>query len=186
MKFSKSLLAEIKDKILISDVVGEKINLQKKGKEYLGLSPFQNEKTPSFTVNDEKQFYHCFSSNKHGDIFTFLVEVEGLSFPEAVEQLAELAGVELRSLTKAEEYKISLNNQLIDAINVAKEFFISNLSQGNNSKVKEYINKRDISKNAVKIHGLGYAIDNYSSLKDFLKSKNIHAQSYTVLFTTAI
>ena len=108
MKFSKSLLAEIKDKILISDVVGKKIILQKKGKEYLGLSPFQNEKTPSFTVNDEKQFYHCFSSNKHGDIFTFLVEVEGLSFPEAVEQLAELAGVELRSLTKAEEYKISL------------------------------------------------------------------------------
>ena len=108
MKFSKSLLAEIKDKILISDVVGKKINLQKKGKEYLGLSPFQNENTPSFTVNDEKQFYHCFSSNKHGDIFTFLVEVEGLSFPEAVEQLAELAGVELRSLTKAEEYKLSL------------------------------------------------------------------------------
>ncbi|MEE3295312.1 MAG: DNA primase [Pseudomonadota bacterium] len=173
MKFSKSLLADIKDKILISDVVGKKINLQKKGKEYLGLSPFQNEKTPSFTVNDEKQFYHCFSSNKHGDIFTFLVEVEGLSFPEAVEQLAELAGVELRSLTKAEEYKISLNNQLIDAVNVAKEFFISNLSQGNNSKVIEYINQRDISKNAVKIHGLGYAIDNYSGLKDFLKSKNI-------------
>ena len=173
MKFSKSLLAEIKDKILISDVVGKKINLQKKGKEYLGLSPFQNEKTPSFTVNDEKQFYHCFSSNKHGDIFTFLVEVVGLSFPEAVEQLAELAGVELRSLTKAEEYKISLNNQLIDAVNVAKEFFISNLSQGNNSKVIEYINQRDISKNSVKIHGLGYAIDNYSGLKDFLKSKNI-------------
>jgi DNA primase len=173
MKFSKSLLADIKDKILISDVVGKKINLQKKGKEYLGLSPFQDEKTPSFTVNDEKQFYHCFSSNKHGDIFTFLVEVEGLSFPEAVEQLAELAGVELRSLTKAEEYKISLNNQLIDTINLAKEFFISNLSQGNNSKIVEYINQRDISKNAVKIHGLGYAIDNYSSLKDFLKSKNI-------------
>ena len=173
MKFSKSLLAEIKDKILISDVVGKKIILQKKGKEYLGLSPFQNENTPSFTVNDEKQFYHCFSSNKHGDIFTFLVEVEGLSFPEAVEQLAELAGVELRSLTKAEEYKISLNNQLMDAVNLAKEFFISNLSQGNNSKVIEYVNQRDISKNAVKVHGLGYAIDNYSGLKDFLKIKNI-------------
>ena len=93
MKFSKSLLDEIKNKIEISDVIGKRVALQKRGKEFVGLSPFQNEKTPSFTVNNEKQFYHCFSSNKHGDIFTFLVDVEWLSFPQAVEKLAEQAGV---------------------------------------------------------------------------------------------
>ena len=113
MKFSKSLLDEIKNKIEISDVVGKRVVLQKRGKEFVGLSPFQNEKTPSFTVNNEKQFYHCFSSNKHGDIFTFLVDVEGLSFPQAVEKLAEQAGVELRELTKDEERKISVEDSFI-------------------------------------------------------------------------
>ena len=92
MKFSTNTLNEIKDRIPVSQVVGKKVQLKKKGREYVGLSPFNKEKTPSFTVNDEKQFYHCFSTNKHGDIFTFLVEVGGLSFPEAVEKLAEEAG----------------------------------------------------------------------------------------------
>ncbi|MBT4910698.1 MAG: DNA primase, partial [Alphaproteobacteria bacterium] len=75
MKFSNNTLNEIKDRIPVSQVVGKKVQLKKKGREYVGLSPFNKEKTPSFTVNDEKQFYHCFSTNKHGDIFTFLVEV---------------------------------------------------------------------------------------------------------------
>ena len=71
MKFSTNTLNEIKDRIPVSQVVGKKIQLKKKGREYVGLSPFNKEKTPSFTVNDEKQFYHCFSTNNHGDIFTF-------------------------------------------------------------------------------------------------------------------
>ena len=105
MKFSTNTLNEIKDRIPVSQVVGKKIQLKKKGREYVGLSPFNKEKTPSFTVNDEKQFYHCFSTNNHGDIFTFLVEVGGLSFPEAVEKLAEEAGVQLQDLSPLEEEK---------------------------------------------------------------------------------
>ena len=105
MKYPKEYLDEIKTRLKVSTVVSKTVSLKKRGKEFVGLSPFQNEKTPSFTVNNEKQFYHCFSSNKHGDIFTFLVEVEGLSFPQAVEQLAEQAGVEIRTLTKDEEKK---------------------------------------------------------------------------------
>ena len=98
MKFSINTLNEIKEKISVSQVVEKSVQLKKRGKEFIGLSPFNKERTPSFTVNDEKQFYHCFSTNKHGDIFTFLVEVEGLSFPEAVEKLAQEAGVPLLSL----------------------------------------------------------------------------------------
>ena len=107
MKFSKSLLDEIRDKIEISDVVGKRVALQKRGKEYVGLSPFQNEKTPSFTVNNEKQFYHCFSSNKHGDIFTFLVEVEGFSFPQAVEKLADRVSVHQKNDLNVTKVKIN-------------------------------------------------------------------------------
>ena len=75
MKFSINTLNEIKDRIPVSQVVGKKVQLKKKGKEYVGLSPFNKERTPSFTVNDEKQFYHCFSTNNHGDIFTFLASL---------------------------------------------------------------------------------------------------------------
>ena len=127
MKFSTNILNEIKDKIPISQVVGKKVQLKKKGKEYVGLSPFNKEKTPSFTVNDEKQFYHCFSTNKHGDIFTFLVEVGGLSFPEAVEKLAEEAGIKLQDLSPQEEEKFKKNKDILDILELSKSFFSSSL-----------------------------------------------------------
>ena len=84
MKFSTEFLNEIRARVPVSQVVGARVKLRKEGREYRGLSPFNSERTPSFFVNDQKQFYHDFSSGKHGDVFSFLVEVEGLSFPEAV------------------------------------------------------------------------------------------------------
>ena len=171
MKFSKSLLDEIKSKIEISDIVGKRVILQKRGKEFIGLSPFQNEKTPSFTVNNEKQFYHCFSSNKHGDIFTFLVEVEGLSFPQAVEQLAEQAGVEIRTLTKDEEKKIDGRKKLNSIMEIANDFFMNNLLRDN--RALNYLNNRGINKDIILEYKIGYAKDSFSSLNDYLKAKGI-------------
>src|SRR5690349_12009824 len=95
MRFSDDLLNEIRDRLPVSEVVRRKVPLKKQGREWRGLSPFNKEKTPSFFVNDQKGFYHDFSSGKHGDIFSFVIETEGLTFPEAVEQLAGLAGVQL-------------------------------------------------------------------------------------------
>src|SRR5919199_3499018 len=95
MRFPPAFLDEIRARLPVSDVVGRRVKLKRQGKEYAGLSPFNAEKTPSFFVNDQKGFYHCFSSGKHGDIFTFLMETEGLSFPEAVERLAAEAGLPL-------------------------------------------------------------------------------------------
>ena len=171
MKFSKSLLDEIKNKIEISDIVGKRVVLQKRGKEFVGLSPFQNEKTPSFTVNNEKQFYHCFSSNKHGDIFTFLVDVEGLSFPQAVEQLAEQAGVELRALTKEEEKKISSRKKIYTIMEMANKFFINNLL--NDNRALSYLEGRGINKEVISEYQIGYAKNNFSSLHKHLLDKGL-------------
>src|SRR5271170_591224 len=93
MKFSTEFLDEIRARLPASEVVGARVKLKKQGREWRGLSPFNAERTPSFFVNDQKGFYHDFSSGRSGDIFTFLVETEGLSFPEAVERLAGMAGV---------------------------------------------------------------------------------------------
>ena len=84
MKYPKEYLDEIKQRLKVSQVVGQTVKLKKRGKEFVGLSPFSNEKTPSFTVNDEKGFYHCFSSAEHGNIFDFLMKIKNYKFGEAV------------------------------------------------------------------------------------------------------
>src|SRR5690554_6450178 len=95
MSFPKGFLDELKGRIRVSEVVGRKVKLVRRGREFVGLSPFTNEKSPSFTVNDDKQFYHCFSSGEHGDVIKFLEKTENLSFIEAVERLAAEAGMEM-------------------------------------------------------------------------------------------
>ena len=91
--FTPSVLDEIRARLPVSQVVARKVELKRAGREFKGFSPFKQEKTPSFTVNDHKGFYHCFASGEHGDIFTFVMKTEGLTFPEAVERLAKEAGV---------------------------------------------------------------------------------------------
>ena len=93
MSFSPEFLDEIRTRLPVSSVVSKSVKLQRRGREFVGLSPFSSEKTPSFTVNDQKGFYHCFSSGEHGDVFTFLMKTQNLAFPEAVERLAEEAGL---------------------------------------------------------------------------------------------
>ena len=100
MKYPKEYLDEIKLRLKVSQVVGKTVRLKKRGKEFIGLSPFSNEKTPSFTVNDEKGFYHCFSSGEHGNIFDFLMKTKNCRFGEAVRVLAADAGLQ--------PYKLSL------------------------------------------------------------------------------
>src|SRR6202166_1899486 len=93
MRYSDDFLDEIRARLRVSEVVRTRVALKRQGREWAGLSPFNAEKTPSFFVNDQKGFYHDFSSSKHGDAFDFLMETEGLSFPEAVERLAGMAGL---------------------------------------------------------------------------------------------
>ena len=95
MKYPKEYLDEIKTRLKVSSVVSKTVSLKKRGKEFVGLSPFKNEKTPSFTVNDEKEFYHCFATSEHGNIFDFVMKTQNLRFGEAVKYLANLAGMQL-------------------------------------------------------------------------------------------
>src|SRR5579863_2984713 len=103
MRFPPEFLDELRARLPVSEVVGRRVRLRKRGREFVGLSPFNQEKTPSFTVNDQKGFYHDFSSGRHGNIFDFVVETEGVSFPEAVERLAALAGLPMPKLSKDAE-----------------------------------------------------------------------------------
>ena len=93
MKYPKEYLEEIKTRLKVSTVVSKYVSLKKRGKEYVGLSPFKKEKTPSFTVNDEKEFYHCFATSEHGNIFDFVMKTQNFKFGEAVKHLANLAGM---------------------------------------------------------------------------------------------
>ena len=105
MKYPKEYLDEIKTRLKVSSVVSKTVSLKKRGKEFVGLSPFKNEKTPSFTVNDEKGFYHCFSTSEHGNIFDFLMKIKNYKFGEAVRKLAADAGMQPYRFTKQDEEK---------------------------------------------------------------------------------
>jgi len=96
-------LDEIKNRLKVSTVVSKTVSLKKRGKEFVGLSPFKNEKTPSFTVNDEKEFYHCFATSEHGNIFDFVMKTQNLKFGEAVKALANLAGMRPYTFSKQDE-----------------------------------------------------------------------------------
>ena len=103
MKYPKEYLDEIKTRLKVSTVVSKAVNLKKRGKEFIGLSPFKTEKTPSFTVNDEKGFYHCFSTSEHGSIFDFVMKNQNLKFGETVKFLANLAGMRPHTFSKQDE-----------------------------------------------------------------------------------
>jgi len=179
MKFSTEILNEIKDKISVSQVVEKTVQLKKRGKEFVGLSPFTKERTPSFTVNDEKQFYHCFSTNKHGDIFTFLVEVGGLSFPEAVEKLADEAGVQLRTFSPAEEEKFNKSKKLYEALEISKSFFSSEIFDNDNSLALRYLKNRGLSNDIVNSYEIGYAPKG-NKLEKYLISNGVSHEIMTL------
>lgn len=179
MKFSTEILNEIKDKISVSQVVEKTVQLKKRGKEFVGLSPFTKERTPSFTVNDEKQFYHCFSTNKHGDIFTFLVEVGGLSFPEAVEKLADEAGVQLRTFSPEEEEKFNKSKKLYEALEISKSFFSSQIFDNDNSLALRYLKNRGLSNDIINSYEIGYAPKG-NKLEKYLMSNGVSHEIMTL------
>ena len=103
MAFAPQFLDELKSRVGLADIIGKRVRLQKKGREHSGLCPFHTEKTPSFTVNEDKGFYHCFGCGEHGSVFDFVMKTENLSFPEAVERLALDAGMEVPKSTPEEQ-----------------------------------------------------------------------------------
>ncbi len=176
MKFPPSLLDDIRARLPVSQVVGRKVALKKAGREWKGLSPFKTEKTPSFYVNDQKGFYHCFASGEHGDIFKFVMTTEGLTFPEAVERLAAEAGVpmpkfEPRSREQAERYEEEQDERtrLYALLQAAQAFFVAQLRGSGGQVARRYVEeKRGLSRETIEAFGLGYAPNSRTALKEHL------------------
>src|SRR5438552_14209076 len=173
MRFPPSFLDELKARLQVSDVVGRRVKLKKAGREWKGLSPFQQEKTPSFTVNDQKQFYHDFSTGKHGNIFDFIVETEGVSFPEAVERLSSLAGLQLPRTVREEEQREERQKSLYDVMELATKHFEQNLASNIGAQARGYLSDRAIAPSTSLEFRLGYATPNRFGLKEYLGSKGV-------------
>src|ERR1700735_581917 len=173
MRFTPQFLDELKARLPISEVVGRRVKLKKAGREWKGLSPFQQEKTPSFTVNDQKQFYHDFSTGKHGNIFDFLMETEGVSFPEAVERLAAMAGLPLPAVTPDAARHEARRRTLHDVMELAAKFFADTLASRFGAKARGYLADRAISPATQVQFRLGYALPDRFALKEHLGSQGI-------------
>ncbi len=171
MKFSDSFLDEIRARLPVSQVVSRRVPLKRRGREFVGLSPFNREKTPSFTVNDQKGFYHCFSSGKHGDVFTFLMETEGLSFPEAVERLAGEAGLELPKPDPQYERANRERLGLFDALEAASCFFEEELKTREGREALSYAEGRGLAPDTLKEFRIGFAPSSKEALKSALLKK---------------
>ena len=176
MRFGEHFMDELKTRLRVSDVVGRHVKLKRQGREFAGLSPFTNEKTPSFFVNDEKGFYHCFSSGKHGDSISFLMEVQGLSFPEAVEQLANFAGMDLPKEDPDAERRAARNKKTISWMEQAQIFFEKSLYRDMGSEARDYLKGRGFSKTAAERFGMGFAPNHFSALKDELMQQGASAK----------
>lgn len=168
MRFPPQLLDEIRARLLVSHVVSRKVALKKKGREWVGLSPFKSEKTPSFYVNDQKGFYHCFASGEHGDIFTFLMKTEGLAFPEAVERLAGEAGVAMPARSEREVERGDERERLLALLEAACAFFVAELAAPSGSEARRYLAKRGLARQTIARFRLGYAPNSRSALKEHL------------------
>ena len=173
MRFTPQFLDELRARLPVSEVVGKRVKLRKAGREWKGLSPFQQEKTPSFTVNDQKQFYHDFSTGKHGNIFDFVMETEGVSFPEAVERLASMAGMPVPAATPDAARHEQRRKTLHDVMELAAKFFGDTLASRHGAKARGYLADRAISAATQVQFRLGYAPGERFALKEHLGAQGI-------------
>src|SRR5271168_3658555 len=176
MRFTPQFLDELRARLPVSEVVGQRVKLKRAGREWKGLSPFQQEKSPSFTVNDQKGFYHDFSSGKHGDIISFLMETEGLGFAEAVERLAAMAGLPLPAVTPDAARHEQRRKTLHDVMDLAAKFFADTLASRNGAKARGYLGDRAISPSTQLQFRLGYAPPERFALKEHLGSQGISVE----------
>ena len=172
MQISEEILEKIKSQNDIVDVISERVRLKKAGRNFTGLCPFHNEKTPSFSVSQEKQIFKCFGCGEAGNVISFVMKDKNLSFIEAVKYLAARANIPLEFGNGARS-KSAQKKDLLYKVNVeAAKFFFSNLM--NNQKAKEYFLNRGIKEETIKKFGLGYANDSWNSLMFYLRKKGIN------------
>ena len=160
--------ALIKSRIRISEFISNKVSLKPKGAgKYVGLCPFHQEKTPSFFVDDEKGNYHCFGCGVHGDIFSFLMEYEGCNYKDALERLAEIAGVQIIKPSPLAKIKADKTKQMKEIYQLTSEFYQKQLEQS--QEARNYISKRGLKPDIVKEFALGYSPRDSKHLMNYLQ-----------------
>ncbi|MCK4939136.1 MAG: DNA primase [Rhodospirillaceae bacterium] len=172
MAIPSQFLDEIRTRIGLADVVGRNVRLSKKGHEHSGLCPFHKEKTPSFTVNEGKGFYHCFGCGAHGSVFDFLMETEGLSFREAVEKLASEAGLALPEERPEDRAREERRKTLYDATEAATRYFAGKLYAPEGREALDYLLARGLSQDTIKSFNIGFAPDRRDGIKKALVGKD--------------
>src|ERR1700691_6049481 len=173
MRFTPQFLDELRARLPVSEVVGRRVKLRKAGREWKGLSPFNQEKTPSFCVNDQKAMWFDFSSGKNGNIFDFLMLTEGVSFPEAVERLAQQAGVAMPAYSPEAEAREERRKTLHDILEMAAKFFESTLASRNGARGRGYLADRALTSATQLKFRLGYASADQYALKEHLGAAKI-------------
>ncbi len=169
------IVDDIKSRLSISDLVGQYVQLKKNGRNFKGLCPFHGEKTPSFIVSPEKQIFHCFGCSKGGDVFTFIQEIEGISFPEAIQVLADKVGLKVEDLSKFQKKEgKSEKDEYYKAHELAAEFFEKELHKSKDGKkVLDYLKERGLNEETIEEFRLGYAPDSFDELYTMLLKKGI-------------
>ncbi len=173
MYYPDEIVEKVRSSSDIVDVVGRYVKLQKKGSSYFGLCPFHNEKSPSFSVSQQKQMYYCFGCQAGGNVFTFLMEYENLSFQEAIKMLAERSGIELPEVEYSEEAKRAKDrrSKLMEVNKEAAKYFYYQLRAPQGQKGLDYLKERKLTDETMKQFGLGYANVTSDDLAKYLKSK---------------
>ena len=182
MKYPKEYIEEIKLRLKVSNVVSKSVQLKKRGKEFIGLSPFKNEKTPSFTVNDEKEFYHCFATGEHGNIFDFLMKTKSIGFGEAVRILAAEAGMQqyrFSNFDKKKDQRFQIYKNIFEEYS---NFFNQELFNSNNREALDYILKRGLKKESINEFKLGYVPWKNNFYENLLKKYSEDEISLTGLY----
>ncbi|MCT4621868.1 MAG: DNA primase [Marinisporobacter sp.] len=176
--FDEGLIDEIKSQNDIVDVISKYVNLKKTGQNYKGLCPFHNEKTPSFIVSDEKQFYHCFGCGESGDVISFMMKLENLDFIDALRLLGEWAGINIDeiSTSKKEKEEIYRKNKIYEINREAAFYYYKNLVKEKNEGISYLVN-RGLHIQTIKKFGLGYAKDDWEGLNKYLRNKGYDQES---------
>ncbi|MDP9810255.1 DNA primase [Rhizobium tibeticum] len=178
MRFSNSFLDEIRDRVPISDVIGRRVSWDKRKTnvsraDYWACCPFHGEKSPSFHCEDRKGRYHCFGCGVTGDHFRFLTDLEGLSFPEAVQQIADMAGVAMPIADPVIEKREKERTSLLDVMELATTFFQDQLQTANGARARAYLRDRGLTGRTIETFRLGFAPDSRNALKEFLAGKGV-------------
>ena len=182
MKYPKEYLDEIKTRLKVSTVVSKTVKLKKRGKEFIGLSPFKTEKTPSFTVNDEKEFYHCFSSGEHGNIFDFLMKIKSIGFGEAVRSLAAEAGMQPYRFSNFDKKKDIRFQTYKKIFKEYSNYFYQQLFCSDNKAALEYLLKRGLKKSIIEEFQLGYVPWKNNFYEELLKNYSEEEINLTGLY----